>query len=310
MRVLAIALALAGCAELGVVTDGTSISVGKASRGYLVQGARLPDKGIGYMTREVWLARDNRYGTDEMIDLIVGVSRRMHARVKDVKIVIADLSSKGGGAGAMSSPFHRSHQSGRDADFVPYMRDAEGKPFEPDAMHVFDAHGKAKDGSGITLDVPRTWLLVKELIDAPEAPVQFIFMYEPLVQMLLEHAKKIGEPDAVLAKARKALRQPGDSARHDDHMHVRVYCSEDDRAYGCIDMGPMELLAERQAEQRARLTELAQALPPPPAAADAQSVDNSLRAQLEEKRDWGTELWTGEAATTLQPIGARLRRIR
>ena len=31
-------------------------------------------------------------------------------------------------------------------------------------------------------------------------------------------------------------------------MHVRVYCSAADRAYGCVDIGPMELLAEREAE--------------------------------------------------------------
>ena len=47
---------------------------------------------------------------------------------------------------------------------------------------------------------------------------------------------------------RIALKQPGDSARHDDHMHVRVYCSKSDREFGCVDMGPMELLAEREAE--------------------------------------------------------------
>jgi hypothetical protein len=52
----------------------------------------------------------------------------------------------------------------------------------------------------------------------------------------------------VIAKARLALKQPGDSARHDDHMHVRVYCSKGDREFGCVDMGPMELLAEREAE--------------------------------------------------------------
>jgi penicillin-insensitive murein endopeptidase len=242
-----------------------------------------------------------------LIDLVTGVARRMRGHVRDVKLVVADLSSKGGGGGPMSSQFHRSHQSGRDADLLPYMRDADGKAFEPDAMHVFDGKGHAKDGSGITIDVPRTWQLVKELLNAPEAPVQYIFMYEPLCLMLLEHGKQAGESEAFLAKARKALRQPGDSARHDDHMHVRVYCAEDDRAYGCVDMGPMDLLAERQAEQRARLTELAQALPTPPA---APPVDNSMRAQLEAKRDWGSELWTGEAATTLQPIGARLRRIR
>ena len=115
-------------------------------------------------------------------------------------------------------------------------------------MHVFNRYARAADGSGIAIDIPRTWALVKELITAPEAAVQYIFMYEPIAQRLIEHAEKIGEPPALIARARKACRQPGDSARHDDHMHVRVYCSAADRAYGCVDIGPMELLAEREAE--------------------------------------------------------------
>ena len=243
---------LTGCAELGVITDGTSISVGKPNNGYLVDARRLPDHGDGYTTRQVWLDRKNRFGTDELIDLVTGVARRMATQVRGVKLVVADLSSQGGG-GAFA--FHRSHQSGRDADLLYYMRDTDGKPFEPDAMHVFDARGVAKDGSGITIDVTRTWMLVKELVAAPEAPVQFIFMYEPIAQLLLDHAKQAGEPEAVIARARRALKQPGDSARHDDHMHVRVYCSKSDRAYGCVDIGPMELLAERDAE-RSQLLEL------------------------------------------------------
>ncbi|HEX8108643.1 MAG TPA: penicillin-insensitive murein endopeptidase, partial [Kofleriaceae bacterium] len=259
-RCLVLAVVLAGCAELGVVGDGTSISVGKASNGYLIEGARLPDHGEGFTTRDVWRARDNRYGTDELIDLVVGVARRMHRQVAGVQIVIADLSGRGGGE---RYAFHRSHQSGRDADLLYYLRDAGGQPFEPDAMHVFDAAGRARDGSGLTVDVPRTWLLVKELITAPEAPVQWIFLYEPLARRLLDHAARIGEPEAVIGRARKTLKQPGDSARHDDHMHVRVYCSPADRAYGCIDLGPMELLAERQAEP-SPVSELMAALTAPP----------------------------------------------
>jgi penicillin-insensitive murein endopeptidase len=253
---------LAGCAELGVVSDGTSVSIGKASHGYLLDGARLPDRGEGFTTREVWRARDNRYGTDELIDLVVGVARRLHQEVPGIQLVIADLSGRGGGE---RHAFHRSHQSGRDADVLYYLRDASGQPFEPDAMHVFDAAGRARDGSGLTVDVPRTWLLVKELITAPEAPVQFIFLYEPLSRRLLEHPAKTGEPEALIARARRTLKQPGDSARHDDHMHVRVYCSGADRAYGCIDLGPMELLAEREAEP-SPVTALMAALTAPPAA--------------------------------------------
>ncbi|HEX3477387.1 MAG TPA: penicillin-insensitive murein endopeptidase [Kofleriaceae bacterium] len=262
-RCLVLAVVLAGCAELGVVSDGTSISVGKASNGYLIDGARLPDHGEGFTTRDVWRARDNRFGTDELIDLIVGVARRMHGQVPGIQIVIADLSSGGGGE---RYAFHRSHQSGRDADFLYYLRDATGQPFEPDAMHVFDPAGRARDGSGLTVDVPRTWLLVKELITAPEAPIQWIFIYEPLARRLLDHAARIGEPEALIARARRTLKQPGDSARHDDHMHVRVYCAPADRVYGCIDLGPMELLVEREAEPSPVSALMAALTAPPPSA--------------------------------------------
>jgi penicillin-insensitive murein DD-endopeptidase len=244
MRSLAIAVMLAGCAELGVTGDGTSLSIGRASGGALVDGVRLPNRGDGFVTREVWRARDNRYGTDELVDLITAVGRRMRAEARDVKLVVADLSGRGGSERA----FHRSHQSGRDADLLYYMRDADGRAFEPDAMHAFDATARAVDGSGLTIDVPRTWRLVKELITAPEAAVQWVFMYEPIARRLLDHAARVGEPEALIARARKALKQPGASARHDDHLHVRVYCSAADRAYGCVDFGPMELYAERAAE--------------------------------------------------------------
>ena len=52
MRWLALVGILAGCAELGVVSDGTSLSVGKPSKGYLIDGVRLPDRGEGFLTRD------------------------------------------------------------------------------------------------------------------------------------------------------------------------------------------------------------------------------------------------------------------
>jgi penicillin-insensitive murein DD-endopeptidase len=246
VRALAVSLAaLAGCAELGVISDGTSVSVGKPSRGYILDGIRLPDRGDGFFTREVWQTRDQRYGTEELIDLIVAVSRRLAPRIGGTRLVVADLSGRGGGAAHL---WHRSHQSGRDVDLVYFMRDRDGKPMEADAMHVFDANGVARDGSGITVDIPKMWLLAKELATAPEAPVQWLFIYEPIAAKIVDYAVAAGEPEPLVAKVRSALKQPGDSARHDDHMHVRIYCSEADRMYGCLDFGPSELLEARELE--------------------------------------------------------------
>jgi penicillin-insensitive murein endopeptidase len=274
VRLLLAAAALLGvsaCAELGVIDDGTSVSVGKPSDGLLRAGKRLPDKGEGFMTREVWRTRGNRYGTDELLDLITGVGRRL-ATTSKIRLVVADLSSNRGGA---AKKWHRSHQSGRDVDLVYFMRDKDGKPFEADAMRVFDREGRAVDGSGITVDIPRMWELVKLLITAPEADVQWTFLYAPIAQKILDHAAAIGEPELLINRARMTLKQPGDSAPHNDHMHVRVYCSAHDRAYGCTDIGPMELLAEREAERRegkdlaARIAALAVEPSGPPSVAAA-----------------------------------------
>ena len=269
MRGLAVLALLSGCVELGVVTDGTSVSVGKPNNGRIVDGVRLPDRGEGYFTREVWRARGQRYGTDELVDLIVGVSRRVAPKNDGLRLVVADLSGKGGGA---AHTWHRSHQSGRDVDLLYYVKDASGKGVEPDAMRVVGPDLVAKDGSGIAIDIPRTWTLVRELLVAPEAPVQWVFMYQPIADALFEHATKIGEPEALIERARRACKQPGDSAPHNDHMHVRVYCSPTDRAFGCVNVGPMELLAERELDfqmQQAAIASVIENRPVPTTFTDA-----------------------------------------
>jgi penicillin-insensitive murein endopeptidase len=258
---LAFAVLGSGCAELGVVTDGSSISYGRPSRGRLIDGAKLPDQGPGYVTPETWKTRGNRYGTNELVTLIKGVAKRMRKKSRDARLVVADLSGNNGGE---SRKFHRSHQSGRDVDLMYYVRDAEGKVLEPDVMHTFDATLTAKDGSGMKLDVPRTWALVRELLTAQEAYVQYIFMYRPIAEALIDHATKTKESPALIARATKALKQPGDSAPHNDHMHVRVYCAATDRMFGCQDIGPLELLAEREEEARQAVEMIASSLPPAP----------------------------------------------
>jgi len=237
-------VALAGCAELGLISDGTSASIGTPGNGKIVDGVRLPDHGDGYFTRDRWKDRNNRYGTQELVGLLQAVARRVNASAGP-RLVVADLSGRGGGP---VLTWHRSHQSGRDVDLVYFVLDKDGKPFEADTMREFHPDGTARDGTGVRVDFPRTWRLVRELLTAHEATVQYIFMFGPFAEKLAEHATKIGEPEALIARARKAMRQPGDSAKHDDHMHVRIYCPKADRAYGCQDLGPLDLLLEREAE--------------------------------------------------------------
>src|SRR4051812_19263417 len=86
-------------------------------------------------------------------------------------------------------------------------------------------------------------------------------MYKPIAEQLIDYAAKQKEPAELIARATQACKQPGDSAPHNDHMHVRVYCAATDRQFGCVDIGPMELLAEREAEHQKVIDAIAEALP-------------------------------------------------
>lgn len=227
-----------GCAALGMVDDGTTVSWGKANGGGITAPARLPDEGDGYRVPARWRDRGLRYGTDELVDLLIGVSRRVAAVWPQARVTIADLSPQRGGP----SQWHRSHQSGRDVDLVFFVTDEAGRAVDPEIMRLFGANGYTRDdkdigGPRLVFDTARNWSLVRALLEHQGAEVQRIFLFAPLIEMLLDHARGIGEPEAVIARAAELLTQPGDSAPHDDHMHVRIMCSAADFAYGCRDYG-------------------------------------------------------------------------
>jgi penicillin-insensitive murein endopeptidase len=251
------ALAIAsGCAQLGMIGDGTSVSVGWTSDGRTVDPARLPDAGDGFWTPPTWRLRGARYGADELVDLIAAVGRRLAARDPRARLAVADLSSRRGG----DVDHHASHESGRDVDLLLFYTDLAGRPIASDTMIVLDPAGFGI-GAAVKLDVARSWAVIRALVTAREAEVQRIFFSEPLIQLVLDHARATGESDAVVQRARDLLRQPSDSAPHDDHMHVRIFCPAADIAYGCVDTGVVDVqgkepprLAALTAEQRAALS--------------------------------------------------------
>ena len=238
-RVVAVVLALgalmasSACAPLGIVDDGSSVSWGPSNRGKLLNPAAVPRRGDGFEIPPLWWQRGLRWGTDEMVDLIAFLGREVSRAAPGSVVGIGDVSLRRGGPSA----WHRSHQTGRDVDLVFFVRDGQGHPVREHAMRRFDGDGRLRGAGDLYFDVERNWLLVRALIANPVARVQFVFVYDPLKQLLLDHARAIGEPDYLIEMASYIMHQPGDSLPHDDHFHVRVYCDAYDLGMGCQDRG-------------------------------------------------------------------------
>jgi penicillin-insensitive murein DD-endopeptidase len=248
-------LVLLSCAAPGLLTDGSSVSVGTFTRGLLRRGARLPATGEGYVVPGLWAVRESAFGTDELVDALRHAARRVRREYPGSLLGIGDLSLRGGG----ESVLHRSHQAGRDADLIFYAVDDAGKPVAPaDSMPRYPAADlRAREplpqDHGVVygpftprvFDVRRNWALVRALLEEPRVEIQYLFIHEQLKQRLLEYARDQDEDPALIDRADALLHQPGDSLPHDDHLHVRVFCSQDDRPYGCADRGPVRWWKKR-----------------------------------------------------------------
>lgn len=248
--------AAAGCAQLGVVGDGSSVSFGPPNQGALLDGSRLAVAGEGYEVPERWRLRGSQWGTDELVGVIRYAGQRVAAQLPGDRFQVADLSVGGGG----SSPYHKSHQTGRDADLLFFVRDAAGKPARMEIMRRFGDDGASIDeGEPLVFDAPRTWVLVRALLEAPGPGVKHLFIYAPLRDQLLDHARAIGEPEELVAWAAEVLAQPGDSAPHDDHLHLRVYCAETDPL--CEDYGRINAAKKPPARRERALAKVFDAHP-------------------------------------------------
>ncbi len=280
-------LIVAGCGSCvgpGLLTDGSTVSVGTQSRGALRHGSRLAFHGDGYMVPKRWRDRRRNYGTDELVQLLVRTARRVKKGNRSAILGIADLSPRGGGP----TPEHRSHWSGRDVDLLLYATDLKGAAIRPAAMLVFDANGMVvvpatqpaanhtggqpavgmghqtagkltstkatptagdpaspSPVAGAKLDLASNWALIKALVTDPAISVQWIFVGRAITRLLLKHARRTGEPEHIIRRAMAVMHQPSDAQTHMDHMHVRIFCSRSDRHLGCQHWGPSRWLKKK-----------------------------------------------------------------
>jgi penicillin-insensitive murein endopeptidase len=236
LRLLFWVLLLAGCSRTPSPLDPSHAgAIGLPYRGCLTDAVEVPARGPGYR-----FLRDN--DRHFAAPRFAGAVERAAAKVAEERpgssLVIGDFSTRHGG---QLLP-HLSHRSGRDADLLLYATTLEGAPIEaPDFVH-YGADGLGwdeKHGRFIRFDVEREWLLVKALLEDPDARVEWMFSNHVIEALLTEWALARAEPSETVMRAVLVLLEPHPGGAHDDHIHVRTACSADEEAQGCETGGPV-----------------------------------------------------------------------
>ena len=235
-RVL-IALGLSGCASApSPLVPWWSGSIGTPSRGVLVAGTELSRHGEGLR----WLRGNNRHwATHRTVAAIQRAAAEVARFRPGPPLAVGDLSPPNGGGPVYP---HFSHRSGRDADLLFYVTTLEGAPIESPGFVHFGADGIAcEEGTGrwFRLDVAREWRLIRSLVLDPEAHVQWIFVSDVVQALLIDWASADGTPATTIRRAQAVMAQPKPGGVHDDHIHVRTACSEEEEAAGCETGGPV-----------------------------------------------------------------------
>jgi penicillin-insensitive murein DD-endopeptidase len=237
-RVAAVACALlaSGCARTPSPLDpGHEGSIGLPYRGCLTDAVELPARGTGFRFLR---GNDRHFATPRFATAIERAAALVAEQRPGGTLVLGDFSTRHGGR---LLP-HLSHRTGHDADLILYATTLEGAPIEsPDFVH-YGADGLAWDAAGsryVRFDVEREWLLVKALIEDPDARVEWMFGNHVIEALLVEWARARGEPAETILRAEVVLLEPHPGGPHDDHIHVRTACSAEEEAQGCETGGPV-----------------------------------------------------------------------
>lgn len=214
-------------------TPGGSLSAGATGGGHLERAQEIPLSGRGWAFVPAVRARGTHFGTEEMAGLLKRVASRVAATHRGARLGIGNVSLREGGR----SRWHVSHQAGRDVDILMFSLDSRGQSVNPTRFFGFGSDGLSRDGR-FRFDVERNLTLVEALVTDPEVGVQWIFASDALKALLLAAADARGYPTSTIERLNEVLHQPTDALPHDDHFHVRLFCSAEDRRYGCLDFGP------------------------------------------------------------------------
>ncbi|MFO0613747.1 MAG: penicillin-insensitive murein endopeptidase [Polyangiaceae bacterium] len=179
------------------------ISLGLPNRGRLINGVQMP-KG------DHWSITDpsHCWGTQETVDNLTLAIEKVNKTFENTpKLYIGHISAQHGGH---LKP-HKSHQAGRDVDIGYYYANGAGWYTTATADN---------------LDKPRTWALVKALIQ--DTPVEMIFIDTAVQRVIKDYAASIGEDKKWLDEIFQVGSKGGSPIirhvkGHASHIHVRFF---------------------------------------------------------------------------------------
>ena len=231
--ILATVSFLWGCVSwLGMVHGGAD-GIGTTSVGGLRNGVRMAIEGPHH---RLYRRADRAFGTAALVGLVERASAAVACRFEGAVLSVGDMSGEAGGR----ITGHSSHRSGRDVDFAFFVTDLLGEPLESTPLSRFDRFGlSSRDDEAILFDTARNWALVEALLEDGSAEVQWIFVSRGLKALLIEWGLEHAAHPETVARALEVLRQPGDSAPHDDHFHVRIFCPDGMSGAFCENTGPL-----------------------------------------------------------------------
>lgn len=223
--------------------DGTaSTSIGAPNEGRIEGGIPFPLRAPGVLLNPRRFNDDGHFGTVEMIQALIKAAAVVDREFPGgPPLIINDLGYKQGGP----LPHHGSHQAGRDVDVLFYMLDEGGAPQRSKCVSLnlegegwdFLDQSDPEDDEFFKLDAKRSWRFLQALAEEEETTVQRVFVAEHIRTLLLAEADRVKAP----RKARELVEawtcQPG--SPHDDHFHIRFFCTAEDIRSGCQDSTPM-----------------------------------------------------------------------
>ncbi len=210
-------------------------SIGAPHNGVLTSSTILPKEGEGFVR-----FRPNSpvyHGLPRLVRAIQRAAQKTHRLLPyGAPLVVGDLSGKDGG----KIPRHNSHRTGRDVDFLFFVKTPRGVPMKNPGFFPLGADGIVRfpDGRYGVLDVERQWLFLKTLLQDEEIDVQFLFMSRELEARLIDYAIAKEDDWELIWHAETVMLQPGDSLPHADHVHMRIACRPFEAVAGCSGGGP------------------------------------------------------------------------